>query len=64
MIVDDFSKFSWTFFLHSKDEASESIINHIKTVNNNYPDYLIRRIRSDNGIEFKNSVMKRFCEEK
>ena len=64
MIVDDFSKFSWTFFLHSKDEASESIINHIKIVNNNYPNSLVRRIRTDNGTEFKNSMMRSFCEEK
>ena len=63
VIVDDFSKFTWTYFLHSKDEASEIIINHIKIVNNN-PDLQVRRIRSDNGTEFKNSVMREFCEEK
>ena len=32
MIVDDFTRFSWTFFLHSKDEASQLIINHKKNV--------------------------------
>ena len=32
VIVDDFTRFSWTFFLHSKDEASQLIINHIKNV--------------------------------
>ena len=63
VIVDDFSKFTWTYFLHSKDEASEIIINHIKIVNNN-PDLQVRRIRSDNGTEFKNSVMREFCEDK
>ncbi|KAK1401563.1 hypothetical protein POM88_001168 [Heracleum sosnowskyi] len=57
VIVDDFSRFTWTFFLHSKDEASEIIINHIKMVNN-HPDFKVRRIRSDNGTEFKNSNMK------
>ena len=63
VIVDDFSKFTWTFFIHSKDEAGKIIINHIKTLNNN-PDVKVERIRSDNGTEFKNSVMKEFCEEK
>ncbi|KAK1387194.1 hypothetical protein POM88_015372 [Heracleum sosnowskyi] len=48
VIVDDFSRFTWTFFLHSKDEASEIIINHIKMVNN-HPNFKVRRIRSDNG---------------
>ena len=61
VIVDNFSKFSWTYFLKSKDEASEIIINHIRQVNN-HPDFKVRRIRSDNGTEFKNSVMRAFCE--
>ncbi|XP_063948047.1 uncharacterized protein LOC135152146 [Daucus carota subsp. sativus] len=63
VIVDDFSKFTWTFFLHSKDKAGKIIINHIKALNNN-PDVKVERIKSDNGTEFKNSVMKEFCEEK
>ena len=62
VIVDDFSKFSWTYFLKSKDEASEIIINHIRQVNNQ-PYFKVRRMRSDNGSEFKNSVMRLFCEE-
>ena len=37
VIVDDFSKFTWTYFLKSKDEASEIIINHIRQVNK-HPD--------------------------
>ncbi|KAL8134561.1 hypothetical protein AgCh_009543 [Apium graveolens] len=41
----------------SKDEASESIINHIRQVNN-HPDLKVRRIRSDNETEFKNSIMR------
>ena len=62
VIVDDFSKFSWTYFLKCKDEAIEIIINHIRQVNN-HPDFKVRRIRSDNGTKFKNSVMRSFCEE-
>ncbi|KAL8108450.1 hypothetical protein AgCh_024780 [Apium graveolens] len=58
----DFSKFSWTYFLKSKDEAIEIIINHIRQVNS-HPDFKVRRIRSDNRIEFKNSLMRLFCEE-
>ena len=62
VIVDDFSRFTWTFFLHSKDEASEIIINHLRKAIND-PDFKVRRIRSDNGTEFKNSTMRKFCEE-
>ena len=53
----------WTFFLHSKDEASQLIINHIKVVDND-SRWNVKRIRSDNGTEFKNSIMKEFCSEK
>ena len=57
VIVDDFTRFSWTFFLHSKDEASQLIINHIKAVNND-SIWNVNRISSDNGTEFKNSIIK------
>nr|GEV15059.1 ribonuclease H-like domain-containing protein [Tanacetum cinerariifolium] len=30
VVVDDYSRFTWVFFLHSKDEASEVIISFIK----------------------------------
>ena len=63
VIVDDFTRFSWTFFLHSKDEASRLIINQIKAVDNDFR-WNVKRIRSDNGTEFKNSMMKEFCSEK
>ncbi|XP_063942761.1 uncharacterized protein LOC135150404 [Daucus carota subsp. sativus] len=64
VIVDDFKRFTWTYFLHAKDEASEIIINHIKIVDNIDPIKKLSRIRSDNGTEFMNSTMKDFCEEK
>ena len=63
VIVDDFTRFSWTFFLHSKDEASLFIINHIKAVDND-SKCNVKKIRSDNGTEFKNSIIKEFCNEK
>ena len=63
VIVDDFTRFSWTFFLHSKDKASQLIINHIKAVDNE-SKWNVKKIRSDNGTEFKNSTMKEFCNEK
>ena len=54
VIVYDFTRFSWTFFLHSKDEASQLIINHIKAVDNGIK-WTIKKIRSANGTEFSNS---------
>ena len=63
VIVDDFTRFSYTLFFHSKDEASQLIINHIKVVDND-SRWNVKRIRSDNGTEFKNSIMKELCSEK
>ena len=63
VVVDDFTRFSWTFFLHSKDEASQLIINHIKAVDNGIK-WTIMKIRSNNGTEFTNLTMKELCNEK
>ena len=62
--MDDFSRFTRTYFIHSKDEAGEIIINHIKIVDNIDPKRRVSRIKSANGTEFKNSIMKSLCEEK
>ncbi|KAK1369383.1 hypothetical protein POM88_035475 [Heracleum sosnowskyi] len=45
VIVDDFSKFTWTYFLHSKDGASEIIINHMKAANN-HPDLKVEAVNT------------------
>ncbi|XP_063941230.1 uncharacterized protein LOC135149434 [Daucus carota subsp. sativus] len=48
VIVDDYSKYIWVLFLHTKDEAAQVIIDHIKKIEKeaNLP---ARAIRSDNG---------------
>ena len=63
VIVDDFTRFSWTFFLHSQDEANQLIINRIKNVETR-SKWKVAKIRSDNETEFKNSSMRVFCESK
>ncbi|KAJ9536628.1 hypothetical protein OSB04_un000177 [Centaurea solstitialis] len=59
VIVDDFSRYTWTKFLKSKDETSSLIINFIKAVQVqlNLP---VQTVRTDNGTEFKNIVLKTF----
>ncbi|GKC64522.1 putative ribonuclease H-like domain-containing protein [Tanacetum coccineum] len=56
VVTDDFSRFSWVFFLATKDETSEILCNLIigleKQLNHN-----VKIIRCDNGTEFKNYVM-------
>ncbi|GJV68999.1 retrovirus-related pol polyprotein from transposon TNT 1-94 [Tanacetum coccineum] len=57
VIVDDYSRFTWVYFLHSKDETPEIIKKFIAQVQLNY-DAKIHKIRTDNGTEFKNATLK------
>ncbi|GJV27453.1 putative ribonuclease H-like domain-containing protein [Tanacetum coccineum] len=63
VITDDYSRFTWVFFLTTKDETSEILKNFIKEIEN-LVDKKVNIIRSDNGTEFKNKVMDDFCREK
>ncbi|GJT91655.1 putative ribonuclease H-like domain-containing protein [Tanacetum coccineum] len=63
VVTDDYSRFSWVFFLTTKDETSEILKIFIKEVEN-LVDKKVKIIRSDNGTEFKNKVMDDFCREK
>ncbi|GJR88610.1 putative ribonuclease H-like domain-containing protein, partial [Tanacetum coccineum] len=61
VVTDDFSRFSWVFFLATKDETSRILKTFITEIENQL-DHKVKVIRSDNGTEFKNSVMNQFCE--
>nr|GEY09604.1 putative ribonuclease H-like domain-containing protein [Tanacetum cinerariifolium] len=63
VITDDYSKFTWVFFLVTKDETSEILKNFIKEIEN-LVDKKVKIIRCDNGTKFKNKVMDDFCREK
>nr|GEV60693.1 hypothetical protein [Tanacetum cinerariifolium] len=59
VIVDDYSRYIWVHFLRSKDEAPEVIKTFLKrnTVLFQSPVIIIR---TDNGTEFKNQVLKEY----
>ncbi|GJU96676.1 ribonuclease H-like domain-containing protein [Tanacetum coccineum] len=63
VVIDDLSRFSWVFFLATKDENSEIIKNFIIGIENHIDDK-VKTIRCDNGTEFKNRIMNEFCEMK
>ncbi|GJY66925.1 putative ribonuclease H-like domain-containing protein [Tanacetum coccineum] len=63
VVTDDYSKFTWVFFLASKDETSSILKNFITEIEN-LVDKKVTIIRCDNGTEFKNRVMSEFCEQK
>nr|GEY62769.1 hypothetical protein [Tanacetum cinerariifolium] len=62
VVVDDYSRYTWVFFLHSKDEASEVIISFIKKTQVNL-QLQVHRVRTDNGTEFKNKSLAKFLDE-
>nr|GEZ71431.1 ribonuclease H-like domain-containing protein [Tanacetum cinerariifolium] len=62
VVVDDYSRYTWVFFLHSKDEASEVIISFIKKTQVNL-QLQVQRVRTDNGAEFKNKTLAKFFDE-
>ncbi|GJU48044.1 putative ribonuclease H-like domain-containing protein [Tanacetum coccineum] len=63
VVTDDYIRFSWVFFLATKDETSEILKTFITGIEN-LIDLMVKVIRCDNGTEFKNKVMNQFCEMK
>jgi transposase InsO family protein len=59
VIVDDYSRYSWVFFLESKDGVFEHFWSLTLRLNNEHPNYL-KAIRSDNGTEFRNTSFDEF----
>nr|GFB12939.1 putative ribonuclease H-like domain-containing protein [Tanacetum cinerariifolium] len=60
VVTDDFSRFTWTFFLKSRDETSDILKKFISKIEN-LKDLKVKIIRCDNGGEFKNKEMNDFC---
>nr|GEZ94133.1 retrovirus-related Pol polyprotein from transposon TNT 1-94 [Tanacetum cinerariifolium] len=63
VVTDDFSRFTWTFFLKSKNETS-GILKKFITKIENLKNLKVKIIRCDNGGEFRNKEMNDFCSQK
>ncbi|GKA25091.1 putative ribonuclease H-like domain-containing protein [Tanacetum coccineum] len=63
VITNDYSRFSWVFFLAKKDETSGILRNFITGIENQL-NHRVKIIRSDNGTEFKNQDLNQFCNSK
>jgi transposase InsO family protein len=60
VIVDDYSRYSWVFFLESKDEVFEHFQSLALRLNNKHLNCL-KAISSDNGTKFRNTSFDQFC---
>ncbi|KAL8093622.1 hypothetical protein AgCh_035490 [Apium graveolens] len=60
VMVDNFSRYTWVEFMHSKDETS-----HIKKIEKQAEDHnCVKSLRSDNETEFINAILSEFCKSK
>nr|GEW48539.1 putative ribonuclease H-like domain-containing protein [Tanacetum cinerariifolium] len=57
---DDYSRFTWVFFLATKDETSPILKTFITGIENQL-SLKVKIIRSDNGTKLKNIDLNQFC---
>nr|GFB72211.1 ribonuclease H-like domain-containing protein [Tanacetum cinerariifolium] len=57
---EDYSRFTWVFFLATKDETSPILQTFITGLENQL-SLKVKVIKSDNGTEFKNNDLSQFC---
>jgi transposase InsO family protein len=62
VIVDDYSRFTWVFFLQEKSQTQETLKGFLRRAQNEF-GLRIKMLRSDNGTKFKNSQIEGFLEE-
>jgi hypothetical protein len=62
VIMDDYSCFTWVLFLQEKSQTQETLRRLLRQAQNGF-GLRIKKIRSDNGTEFKNSQIEGFLEE-
>jgi transposase InsO family protein len=63
VVVDDYSRYAWVFFLEEKGETFGFVRDLVLRLRNKRHGDAIRVIHSDNGLELRNSRFKTFCHE-
>jgi transposase InsO family protein len=61
VVVDDYSRYVWVFFLEEKGETFGFVRDLVLKLRNERHGDAIRAIRSDNCSEFRNSRFETFC---
>nr|GEV32030.1 putative ribonuclease H-like domain-containing protein [Tanacetum cinerariifolium] len=60
VVTDDYNRFTWVFFLATKDMTSPILKTFITSLENQL-SLKVKVIRSDNRTEFKNNDLNQFC---
>jgi transposase InsO family protein len=61
VIVDDFSHYTWTFFLEDKGKTFDIFKKFATKAQNEFGSSMVK-IRSDNGLEFRNTKVEEYCD--
>ena len=62
VIVDDYTRYAWVFFLVDKSDVFATFKTFVKGIHNEF-ETTIKRVRSDNGSEFKNTRIDELCDD-
>ena len=62
VIVDDFTRYTWVFFLMDKSDVFTIFKSFVKGIHNEF-ETTIKRVISDNGSEFKNTRIDEMYDE-
>jgi transposase InsO family protein len=62
VIVDDYTRYTWIFFLVDKNDVFATFKSFVNGIHNEF-ETTIKRVRSDNGSEFKNTRTDELCDE-
>jgi transposase InsO family protein len=62
VIVNDFTRYTWVFFLVDKSDVFAIFKSFVKGIHNEFKT-TIKKVRSDNGSEFKNTRIDELCDE-
>ena len=62
VLMDDYTRYTWTFFLVDKSDVFTTFKSFVKSIHNEF-ETTIKRVRSDNGSEFKNTRIDELYDE-
>nr|GEX24327.1 retrovirus-related Pol polyprotein from transposon TNT 1-94 [Tanacetum cinerariifolium] len=63
IIVDEYLRYTWVFFLKKKNDTVECIMSFIKKIEN-LDEVRVKELRSENRTEFRNHKLEEFYDEK
>ena len=61
-IADDYSRFTWVFILYDKCQVQENVKIFVRRAQKEF-GLPIKKVRSDNGTKFKNTLVEKFLDE-